>query len=104
MRIAEVIGNVTLSRVHSSLIGGRWIIGVPYSMGALRDDTPPDGEDVVIYDHLGAGVGARIGFSEGTEAAAPFYPEKKPVDAFCACILDEVAVSYQLSAISQTKG
>jgi ethanolamine utilization protein EutN len=93
MRIAEVIGNVTLSRVHPSMMGGRWIIGVPYSMGALRDDTPPDGEDVVIYDHLGAGVGARIGFSEGTEAAAPFHPEKKPVDAFCACLLDTVVVN-----------
>ena len=46
----------------------------------------PDGEDVVIFDNLGAGVGARIGFSEGGEAAAPFHPEKKPVDAYCACI------------------
>ncbi|MHB1426794.1 MAG: EutN/CcmL family microcompartment protein [Gemmataceae bacterium] len=103
MRIAEVIGNVTLSRVHPSLMGARWIIGVPYSLAALRDDTAPDGEDVVICDNLGAGVGARIGFSEGAEAAAPFFPEKKPVDAFCSCLLDEVAVSYQLSAISQTK-
>ncbi len=104
MRIAEVIGNITLSRVHPSMMGTRWIIGVPYSLAALREDTPADGEDVVIYDNLGAGVGARVGFSEGTEAAAPFFPEKKPVDAFCACLLDEVAVSYQLSAISQTEG
>ena len=29
MRIAEVIGNVTLSRVHPSMIGARWVIGVP---------------------------------------------------------------------------
>jgi microcompartment protein CcmK/EutM len=47
----------------------------------------------VIYDNLGAGVGARIGFSEGGEAAAPFHPEKKPVDAYCACILDSVVVN-----------
>jgi microcompartment protein CcmK/EutM len=93
MRIAEVIGNVTLSRTHPSMMGARWIIGVPYSLAALRADTAPDGEDVVIYDNLGAGVGARIGFSEGTEAAAPFHPEKKPVDAFCACILDTVVVN-----------
>ena len=43
----------------------------------------------MIYDDLGAGVGSRIGFSEGGEAAAPFHPEKKPVDAYCACILDQ---------------
>jgi ethanolamine utilization protein EutN len=93
MRIAEVIGGVTLSRVHPSMIGARWVIGVPYSLAALRDNRPPDGEDVVIYDNLGAGVGARIGFSEGGEAAAPFHPEKKPVDAFCACILDTVVAN-----------
>ena len=46
----------------------------------------------MIYDDLGAGVGGRIGFSEGGEAAAPFHPKKKPVDAYCACILDQVVV------------
>jgi ethanolamine utilization protein EutN len=93
MRIAEVIGNVTLSRVHPSLTGMRWVIGVPFSLQALQQDGAPDGEDVVIHDKLGAGIGARIGFSEGGEAAAPFHPEKKPVDAYCACILDMVVVN-----------
>jgi ethanolamine utilization protein EutN len=93
MRIAEVIGTVTLSRVHPSLAGARWVIGVPYSLKALRAGGPPDGEDVVIFDNLGAGNGSRVGFSEGGEAAAPFHPEKKPVDAYCACILDQVVVN-----------
>jgi microcompartment protein CcmK/EutM len=93
MRIAEVIGNVTLSRAHPSMTGARWVIGVPFSLKALQQGATSDGEDVVIYDNLGAGVGARIGFSEGTEAAAPFHPEKKPVDAYCACILDTVVVN-----------
>jgi microcompartment protein CcmK/EutM len=91
MRIAEVIGTVTLSRVHPTLAGARWVIGVPFSLKALRVGSP-DGEDLVIYDNLGAGQGARIGFSESGEAAAPFYPQKKPVDAYCACILDQVVV------------
>lgn len=103
MRIAEIIGNVTLSRVHPSMMGARWLIGVPFSLKALQKDTSADGEDVVIYDNLGAGMGARIGFSEGGEAAAPFYPQKKPVDAYCACILDSIAVSHQLSAIRHTE-
>jgi microcompartment protein CcmK/EutM len=92
MRIAEVIGTVTLSRVHPSLTGARWVIGVPFSLKALRTGGP-DGEDLVIFDGLRAGVGDRVGFSEGGEAAAPFYPEKKPVDAYCACILDAVVVN-----------
>lgn len=90
MRIAEVIGTVTLSRWHPSLGGARWLIGVPFSLKALKAGNGPDGEDVVIFDNLGAGFGNRIGVSEGAEAAAPFVPEKKPIDAYCACILDHV--------------
>ncbi len=90
MRIAEVIGTVTLSRVHPSLAGARWVLAVPFSLKALRDGRPPDGEDLVVFDSLAAGSGSRIGFSEGGEAAAPFLPEKKPLDAYCACILDHV--------------
>jgi ethanolamine utilization protein EutN len=92
MRIAEVIGTVTLSRAHPSLVGARWLIGVPFSLEALRKGAP-DGEDLVIYDNLGAGPGSRVGFSEGVEAAAPFFPEKKPVDAYCACLLDQLVIN-----------
>ena len=93
MRIAEVIGTVTLSRVHPTLTGYRWLIGVPFSLKALRNDNRPDGEDVIVLDVLGAGNGSKIGISEGAEAAVPFFPEKKAVDAYCACILDQLAVS-----------
>jgi ethanolamine utilization protein EutN len=92
MRIAEVIGTVTLSRWHPSLEGLRWIVGVPFSLQGLRDDHA-DGEDFVIVDELGAGRRQRIGVSEGAEAAMPFQPEKKPVDAYCACLLDTVFVN-----------
>ena len=91
MRIAEVIGTVTLSRCHPSVEKLRWVTAVPFSLNGLREGTP-DGEDFVMIDELGAGFGQRVGVSEGVEAAAPFHPEKKPVDAYCACILDEVVV------------
>ena len=92
MRIAEVIGTVTLSRCHPALTGFRWIIGVPFSLKALQTSTPADGEDLVILDELGAGLGQKIGVSEGVEAAMPFYPTKKPLDAYCACLLDTISV------------
>lgn len=92
MRIANVIGTVTLNRVHPTLAGYRWVIVVPYSLKALEQGQP-DGEDLVILDQLGAGQGQQIGISEGAEAAAPFHPEKKAVDAYCACILDQVMVN-----------
>lgn len=91
MRIAEVIGNVTLSRCHPSVAGFRWIVGVPFSLKALKSGVP-DGEDFVILDELGAGQGQKIGVSEGVEAMMPFQPERKPIDAYCACILDTIEV------------
>jgi ethanolamine utilization protein EutN len=39
---------------------------------------------------LGAGVGNRIAFSEGREAAQPFHPDMKPIDAYNAAILDTI--------------
>lgn len=92
MRIVEVIGTVTLGRVHPSLIGARWLVGVPFSLEGLRTDTA-DGEDLVIYDELGAGPGSRIGLSEGGEAANAFHPSKKPIDAYCALLIDRLVVS-----------
>ena len=92
MRIGEVIGTVTLSRVHPTMTGARWVIAVPFSLKALKENQPPDGEDLVVFDNLGAGNGQRIAISEGAEAAAPFHPEKKPVDAYCACILDQLVI------------
>jgi ethanolamine utilization protein EutN len=92
MRIVEVIGTVTLSRVHPLLVGARWLIGVPYSLQALQTQSAGDGEDLVIYDDLGAGTGCMIGISEGAEAAAPFHPKKVPVDAYDACIIDQLKV------------
>ena len=93
MRIAEVIGTVTLSRVHPSLVGYRWILGVPYSLTALEQGGRGDGEDLVLFDNLGAGNGQQIAFSEGGEAAAPFHPVKKAIDAYCGCILDSITVT-----------
>lgn len=97
MRIAEVIGNVTLSRVHPLLVGARWLIGVPCSLASLQGEAVGDGEDFVIYDELGAAPGCRIGVSEGGEAAAAFYPRKVPVDAYCACILDAIEITSEIN-------
>jgi microcompartment protein CcmK/EutM len=93
MRIAEAIGTVTLSRAHPTLVGKRLIVGVSFSLNALKENGQADGEDVVIIDELGAGVGQQFAFSEGAEAAAPFSPEKKPVDAYCACLLDQIVIN-----------
>jgi ethanolamine utilization protein EutN len=90
MKLAEVIGRVTLSRAHPSLQGARFVIALPLPLAALVEDSPKRGEEVITYDNLGAGPGAWIGLSEGREAANPFGKIKTPIDAFCACLIDQV--------------
>lgn len=92
MRIAEVIGRVTLSRAHPRLKGARFLITLPMPLEALQSGSPRRGDEVVAYDDLGASPGDLIGLSEGREAANPFGATKTPVDAYCACILDRVSV------------
>ncbi|WP_165252541.1 EutN/CcmL family microcompartment protein [Paludisphaera soli] len=91
MRIAEVVGRVTLSRSHPNLRGGRFPIVLPMTLEALRDGAPTRGEEVVAYDRLGVGLGDLIGLSEGREAANPFGKQKTPVDGYCACLLDAIS-------------
>ncbi len=99
MRIGEVIGTVTLSRVHPTLAGAAFRLTIPLTRSDLTSNEPPSGEELVVYDSLGAGVGSRIAFSEGGEAAQPFLPEEKPVDAYNAAILDDIQINLPESAV-----
>ena len=92
MRIGEVIGTVTLNRSHPSLAGGRFRLVVPLSLENLRRDMSCRAESLVVHDDLGAGVGQWVGFSEGGEAAQPFHPALKPIDAYAAAIIDTLDV------------
>ncbi len=92
MRIGQVIGTVTLSQAHPSLAGAAYRLTIPLTLADLASDDMPRGEELVVYDTLGAGVGCRIAFSEGGEAAQPFWPAEKPIDAYNAAILDHIQV------------
>ncbi len=96
MRIGSVIGSVTLSRFHPAVTGAQWKIVVPMSVADLdRKEPNPQTEELVAYDQLGAGLGEWIAFSEGAEAAMPFYPNPIPIDAYVAAILDSVVLENQ---------
>ena len=92
MRIGEIIGTVTLNRSHPSLAGARFKLVVPLSLADLAGQGREPAEELTLYDELGAGVGCRVAFSEGREAAQPFHPQVKPIDAYCAAILDTVNI------------
>ena len=95
MRIGEVIGTVTLNRVHPSLTGGRFKLVVPLSLANLLGESTERAEEFTLYDELGAGIGSQVAVSEGREAAQPFHPEVKPVDAYNAAILDSIHISVK---------
>lgn len=92
MRIAEVIGSVTLSRSHPSLVGARWRLVVPLTAEQIADG-PGDREAIVAYDEQSSGRGQRVAISEGAEASAPFHPQQKPIDAYVSAQLDAIEIS-----------
>jgi microcompartment protein CcmK/EutM len=92
MRIAKVIGTVTLNRCHASFRGARLRLVVPLSLADLKGEQQPQADEMVAWDENGAGLGNLVAISEGAEAAQPFRPELKPVDAYAAAILDEVNI------------
>ena len=92
MRICEVIGTVTLNQRHPSLAGASFRLAVPLSLKNLTGESTKRAEALVMYDDLGAGVGQQIALSEGGEAAQPFYPALKPIDAYNAALLDTLDV------------
>ena len=92
MRIAEVIGTVTLSRCHPSFDGASLRMVQILTLDNLVDGSSSDSEPLVVWDDLGTGIGHRIAISEGGEAAQPFRPIDKPVDAYNAAILDDIRV------------
>ena len=93
MRIAEVIGKVTLSKWHPALQGSTWIMAVPLAKSGIQGEESGRQEPIVVYDEFAANTGSLIGVSEGAEASAPFHPAVKPIDAYNAAILDTVEVA-----------
>lgn len=90
MRIAEVVGAVTLAHAHPSMKGASLRLVVPLTAAELASGAPGQGDCLAAWDPHGAGVGDLVALSEGSEAAQPFRPDQKPVDAYCAAILDNV--------------
>ena len=97
MRIGRVIGRVCLNATYETLVGGRFLLVEVQDRFSLAGKPRKSTETVVVYDHLGAGEGETIAFTESREACMPFYPEKiVPLDAYNAAILDRVDVQFEI--------
>ena len=92
MRLGKTIGTVTLVQPHATMRGGVLRLVVPLATADLAAGDGP-AEPLVAWDDLGAGDGQIVAFSEGGEAAQPFRPLDKPVDAFIAALIDHLDVT-----------
>ncbi|MDO4627607.1 MAG: EutN/CcmL family microcompartment protein [Planctomycetia bacterium] len=101
MKLVKIVGHVTLAKAHPAVEGASWKIAVPLreedlaeldgvSLSEQVENADITSEEFVIYDSMGAAEGQFAGVGEGREAVNPFYPEYKPVDAYCVLFLDRV--------------
>lgn len=94
MRVAHVIGRVTLSLHEPAFKGGRWLLCSPLDAeqfaGACQAPPAVSAQpSLVAYDSLGAGPGDIVGVVEGAEATAPFDHDM-PIDAITVAIFDSL--------------
>jgi microcompartment protein CcmK/EutM len=90
VKIHKIIGNVTLSRSHDCYRNARLLVAEPQEHYLLMNLPPKEPDLLVVWDELGAGNGQWVAVSDSAEAALPFRPELKAVDAYCSAILDEI--------------
>jgi len=103
MRLGKTIGIVTLVEPHPSMRGAALRVVVPLS-GADLARGDGGAEPLVAWDDLGAGDGQLVAFSEGGEAAQPFRPADKPVDAYIAALVDHLDIPSRPARPSRPPG
>lgn len=89
MRLAIVRGHVTLSPAVPELLGKTLVVLEPVTMKNLAAKNGlGGGKALVAVDALGAAKGQMVAFTEGAEAANPYWPNRVPIDAYCSLIVD----------------
>ena len=91
MRLGIVRGHVTLNPSIPELLGKTLVVLEPVSMANLiANNGQAGGKALIAVDALGAAKGQLVAFSEGGEAANPFWPAQVPVDEYCTLIVDSI--------------
>jgi ethanolamine utilization protein EutN len=93
MRLGIVRGHLTLTPAVESYRGKTLVVVEPVTMENLRAKNGlGGGKALIAVDELGAAEGQMVAFTEGREAANPFWPGAVPVDAYCSLIVESVDV------------
>jgi ethanolamine utilization protein EutN len=98
MRLGIVRGNVVLNPAVPEYSGKRLVVLEPVTMENLRaGNGKGGGKTLIAVDELGAAAGQMVAFTEGREAANPFWPANVPCDAYCSMIVDTIDISQKTS-------
>jgi microcompartment protein CcmK/EutM len=93
VRLAIVRGHLTLNLAVEALKGQRLVVLEPVTFDNLKAaNGQGGGKALIAIDPLGAATGQMVAFTEGREAANPFWPGSVPVDATCALIVHHIDV------------
>jgi microcompartment protein CcmK/EutM len=93
MRLGIVRGHVTLNLAVKAFRGKTLVVLEPVTMENLRARNGlGGGKSLVAIDALGAAKGQMVAFTEGREAANPYWPDAMPVDAYCSLIVDSIGI------------
>lgn len=104
MRIGIVRGHVVLSQCIPALRGSRLLIVEPVTAENLAArNGKGGGKALIAADQLAPAVGQMIAFTEGREAANPYWPTDTPVDAYSALIVDGVDFNPPVEGSEGTK-
>lgn len=104
MRLGIVRGNVTLTPAVPELAGKTLVVLEPVTMTNLAAKNGlGGGKSLVAVDGLGAAKGQMVAFTEGREAANPFWPGQVPVDAYCTLIVDSITTGSAQQQESEVK-
>jgi microcompartment protein CcmK/EutM len=93
MRLGIVRGHLTLNLAVQAYRGKTLVILEPITMENLRAGNGlGGGKALIAIDALGAAEGQFVAFTEGREAANPYWPDAVPVDAYCSLIVDTISL------------
>jgi len=91
MRLGIVRGHLTLTPAIEAYRGRTLVVLEPVTAENLRARNGlGGGKALIAIDELGAANGQMVAFTEGREAANPFWPSPVPVDAYCSLIVDSI--------------
>ena len=90
MKLARTIGSVTLARSHPAMEQAQLRLVEVVDAIERIDDNPLGGDTIAAWDLCSTGIGDLVALAEGPEAAQPFRPDVKPLDASIVALLDQV--------------